>query len=1036
MRIRMVRKALGALLIAFAMALIGWFGFGSDDNGNAPAAEKGFVDLSGWDFDKQGNVKLDGDWRFYPNLLLTPQEIEGNAVHPERYIEVPNGWSNKETSSFMKDKGFGTYRLEVKVDSGVSLYGIKTTYIRNASKIYVNGKWVGNSGNPAESVADGYESRNVPYTAYFAPDGDRVVITVQAANLDYYYGGIIQSIYLGTQQSITAQAFKTNLLDTIGISFLLLSAIYYLALCFRRPKDRRFLYITAFCFGYTFVVASSGERIFMQLFPIFPYMSVLKVKFFVMSGGIACLCLFIRAMERTLIPALFNKALVTGMIALLTLGLLVPTEYYGRVEAILVWVYLLILLSLGFFILRAIARKRHGRLSRKTAWQLFAGIILLFLQLSMMTLYLYSFINTNIVPVLAQFFFLLGTAGMFADQYKQAYDELEEMSSKLIETDKLKDEFLIHTSHEFKTPLHGIINLAQVVLDQSGGEVTKKQTENMTYIIAQATRLSTLVNDIIDFQSLQRGSLAFHNTTFDVNGTLQATLEALSPMRRSDQVRLVNRVLPGEHFLLTDENRFKQIVVNLVGNALKFTEQGHVEVAASSQDGLLHLTFADTGTGISEEHRRQLFTGEAFGGGSTPTASAYTSSGLGLKISKIIASQMGGDLALEWSEPGRGTVFRLTLPVAGKAPGRHRADAEPQTSSPRELNAAESQQDLASEQEDTIRILLVDDEASNIKVLRELFSSSRYRLIVASNGEEALKRIEEHRDLSLVLLDVMMPGLSGYEVCQRIRMEYPIYKLPVLLLTVRSSSADIAAGLEAGANDFLAKPFDGKELMARVNTLLQLREAVEQAVRMETLFLQSQIKPHFIYNALSGIMSLCYSDGARAGKLLGEFSNYLRLSFDLEPRYAKVSLGRELSLVKSYIELEKARFGERLKTEMVVDAGLETSIPALIVQPLVENAIRHGLMKRITGGTVVIHAHSHPQGLRIEVRDDGIGMDAGQAALLLSPERAGGGIGLINVHRRLMNEYGQGLRIESVQGEGTTVSMWIPSRAEPDRTSG
>ncbi|MBO9600187.1 MAG: response regulator, partial [Cohnella sp.] len=328
------------------------------------------------------------------------------------------------------------------------------------------------------------------------------------------------------------------------------------------------------------------------------------------------------------------------------------------------------------------------------------------------------------------------------------------------------------------------------------------------------------------------------------------------------------------------------------------------------------------------------------------------------------------------------------------------------------------------------KILLVDDDSSNIKVLQELFASSRYRILVAYNGADALKLIQRHRDdLSLVLLDVMMPELSGYEVCRRIREEYPLYKLPVLLLTVCNSATDIATGLEAGANDFLVKPFDGKELLARVQTLLQLKEAVEQAIRMETLFLQSQIKPHFVYNALSGIISLCYRDGARAGTLLGEFSNYLRKSFDLDPRHAKVSLNHELSLTKSYVELEKARFGDRLNVEWNVDVQTEPLIPALIVQPLVENAIRHGVMKRLSGGTVVFRAKMEPQGLRIEVQDDGVGMTAEQVDRILRPERLNGNIGLINVHKRLMNEYGQGLEIESLQDKGTTVSFLIPSRA-------
>lgn len=1041
---RLLVTCITALLILLALAAaIGLFNDcdKTETNENAePQAENGFIDLSSWDFEQQGNVKLDGYWEFYPNRLLTPAELVQDAVRPEHYIEVPKGWSNSETSDFMEDKGFGTYRLQVRVNPDIAMFGIKTTYIRNASRMFVNGKPVGDSGTPASSADEGYVSRNVPYTAFFPVDGDRLDIIVHVANLDYYYGGIIQSVYLGAQHHILMQALKMNIMDTIGFAFFLLSFIYYLGIYFRRPQDKRLFYFALFCIMYTFVLATSNERLFMQIFDMIPYMFVLKIRFFIIGLSIACLCLFICEMEKSLIPRVFNKVVVIGMSALFVIGTMIPVAYYGYMEAYLVWLYLAALLSIGGFILKAVVKKRYGKPHRRTIWLLFIGIMLLFVQFASMVLYLYSIINTTVVPMMSTLLFLFGIAVMFADQYKQAYDEIEDVSHKLIEADKIKDEFLIHTSHEFKTPLHGIINLAQVVVDQSGHGMTKKQRENMDFIISQATRLSMLVNDIIDFQNLKRRSLTFHKQLFDVSGTVQATLEVLKYLRKGDDVQLVNQVLPGAYFLFTDENRFKQIVVNLVSNALKFTEQGHVEAAAYSRGGWIYLTFTDTGIGMSEERQKQLFTDDLFEDERAHHASAYRSSGLGLKISQILALQMGGGLELKWSEPGKGTVFELRLPKATAAQKEQHArsadiSADSMLQSPKHDAPEEDAAHVQSpEQAGKIKILLVDDETSNIKVLRELFASSRYHILVAYNGTTALELLEVNKDVSLVLLDVMMPGLSGYEVCRRIREEHPIYKLPVLLLTVRHSSDDVAAGLEAGANDFLAKPFDGKELMARVQTLLQLKETVEQTVQMETLFLQSQIKPHFIYNALNGIISLCYSDGARAGKLLGEFSNYLRLSFDLDPHHAKVSLSRELSLVKSYVELEKARFGERLKVEWDVDARKETLVPALIIQPLVENAIRHGLMRRIAGGTVSIQASERQRGLQITVRDDGVGMSAEQVEKILSPNRLSGSIGLINVHRRLINEYGNGLQIESVQGKGTEVTILIPSRVWPNVT--
>ncbi|WP_052350737.1 ATP-binding protein [Paenibacillus gorillae] len=721
----------------------------------------------------------------------------------------------------------------------------------------------------------------------------------------------------------------------------------------------------------------------------------------------------------------------------LALLLAVPNEYLVDI----LWLGIILQITAFAFIIRWIFRYRNGGVQ---VYYILLGLFFLIISwVYAQTRYQlaldnpYYMIVTPLLLVLSQSF-------LMSDRVRDAYLRNERLAEQLIAYDRQKDEFLIHTSHEFKTPLHGIINLAQVVIDQNEKEIPQRHRDNLDFIIAQATRLSTLVNDIIDFQSLQQGSLMFHNRLFDVSGTVQATLEALKVLRRDDQLRLVNHVPPGSYYLYTDENRLKQILVNLVGNALKFTEQGSVAVAAEARDGWIRLAFVDTGAGMSAERQQELFKADLYKGEEGPAVSAFQSSGLGLKISKALALQMGGDLELIWSEPGRGSEFELRLPEATAtqrqleaARAEFAVSTEPQLSHSAGSPAMEETLSHLAEQSGKVKILLVDDDASNIKVLQELFPSSRYHVLVAYNGTDALNLIQQHRsDLSLVLLDVMMPGLSGYEVCRRIREDNPLYKLPVLLLTVRNSPADIAMGFEAGANDFLVKPFSGKELLARVQTLLELKEAVGQAIRMETLFLQSQIKPHFIYNVLSGIISLCYSDGARAGKLLGEFSNYLRLSFDLDPRHAKVSLQRELSLTNSYIELEKARFGARLNVEWNVEAGVEPLIPALILQPLVENAIRHGIMKRLSGGTVVIRATLEPQGLRIAVQDDGVGMKAEQLERIFNPERLEGSIGLINVHKRLVNEFGQGLRIESLQEKGTTVDFLIPFRAGETRPHG
>ena len=992
-----------------------------------PEARGGVLDARQWDFAKQGIVPLRGEWEFYENKLLIPQDFRagGKALEAERRIvRVPGGW--KEVVSPGNGYGAGTYRLRIEV-SEPDLYSLRGKKLRMSSRIYMDGSDLGGTGKP-ELSADRFVPSNLPFFGTIKADTDAFDVIIQIASYRYLEGGLVQAPEFGLTEEVLARRDNSRLADMIVVTAMLVFGIYFAGTLKQWKKEPYLAFFSLFCLSLGLFFSIDNEIVMANLFPAMSFLFLQKMLFILPYVSILSFALYVYLYldHRKSREYKWLSRISYGFLALL---IAIPNEYLVHI----LWLGIFLQIVAFAFMIRWIFRYRNDGVQ---VYYILLGLFFLIISWVFAQTRYQLALDNPYYMIVTPLLLILSQSFLMSDRVREAFLRSERLAEQLIAYDRQKDEFLIHTSHEFKTPLHGIINLAQVVIDQSG-EIGERHRENLDFIIAQATRLSTLVNDIIDFQSLQRGSLTFHNRLFDVSGTVRATLEALKYLRRNDQVRLINQVPPGSFYLITDENRLKQILVNLVGNALKFTERGSVKVAAESREGWLCLTFTDTGAGMSEERRRGLFKVDLYESGGEPTVSAFQSSGLGLKISKALAMQMGGDLELKSSEPGRGSLFELRLPMT-TAMQREPDDAgaegaiglEPQLLAGTRTSTTEAPSLDEAERFGKVKILLVDDDSSNIKVLQEWFASSRYHVLKAYNGMDALKLIQQHRDdLSLVLLDVMMPELSGYEVCRRIREENPLYKLPVLLLTVRNSPADISMGFEAGANDFLVKPFSGKELLARVQTLLQLKEAVEQAIRMETLFLQSQIKPHFVYNALSGIISLCYSDGARAGKLLGEFSNYLRLSFDLDPRHAKVSLKRELSLTKSYVELETARFGCRLNVEWDVDVPMETLIPALILQPIVENAIRHGVMKRLSGGTVVIRAKQEPQGLRLAVQDDGVGMTAEQLERIFKPERLEGSIGLINVHKRLTNEFGQGLWIESFEGKGTTVAFLIPSRA-------
>lgn len=326
------------------------------------------------------------------------------------------------------------------------------------------------------------------------------------------------------------------------------------------------------------------------------------------------------------------------------------------------------------------------------------------------------------------------------------------------------------------------------------------------------------------------------------------------------------------------------------------------------------------------------------------------------------------------------------------------------------------------------RILAVDDDPVNLSVLAGMLANEPYDISYARSGREALGMLGD-RQWDLLIADVMMPRMSGYELTQRARERYSASELPILLLTARSQPADIYTGFKAGASEYVSKPVDASELRYRIRSLVALKRSASERLRMEAAYLQAQIQPHFVVNTLNSIVALGETDPDRMRELGQAFASFLRMSFDSINAEEKVLLSHEISLTEAYLFIERERFGDRLNVVWETEPGLEPHVPPLSIQPLVENAVKHGVLRKIAGGTIRIHIARRDGRIVIDVADDGVGMTEEQARQALAQPAGGGrGVGLYNTNRRLKRLYGEGLRIQSRPGEGTIVSFEVPDR--------
>jgi two-component system sensor histidine kinase ChiS len=430
--------------------------------------------------------------------------------------------------------------------------------------------------------------------------------------------------------------------------------------------------------------------------------------------------------------------------------------------------------------------------------------------------------------------------------------------------DKLKDDFLANTSHELRTPLIGIIGIAETLIDGIAGELSQKTKENLSMIVYSGKRLSNLVNDIIDFSKLKNKNIELQLNAIDIKSLADVTLALSKPLLSGKPVELINNISKEIPPVEADENRLQQILVNLIGNSIKFTSKGNITIDADviyyNENELnpgapkgakfVQITISDTGIGIPADKFETIF--QSFEQADTSVSREYGGSGLGLSITKQLIELHRGEIKVE-SEVGKGSKFTFTLPVSNQNISETSKDkisqnvimgqrfsqasyafTRNQSNDEKEIKESQGilkngrEKQIAADSFENVNVLIVDDEPVNLHVLSNILMIEKCNITKAADGMEALEIVHNPKfKPDIILLDVMMPKMSGFEVCEKIRSKYSSTELPVIMVTAKNQVTDLVTGLTAGANDYITKPYSKNELLARIKTQLSLIKAAK-----------------------------------------------------------------------------------------------------------------------------------------------------------------------------------------------------------------
>jgi len=424
------------------------------------------------------------------------------------------------------------------------------------------------------------------------------------------------------------------------------------------------------------------------------------------------------------------------------------------------------------------------------------------------------------------------------EEEQKARKAQQQMIAHLHKMDQLKDQFLANTSHELRTPISGIIGIAESLMS-NGKNMDEAARVSLAMVVDSGRRLTSLVDDILDFSKMESGDLNMDIKPLNLSQAIQSVLALCYPLVEGRPVTLECKITDQLPTILADPNRLQQILFNLLGNAIKFTKTGSISISAQTLEKEVEVTVSDTGIGIPEDRLDEIFS--SFRQLENSATRIHGGVGLGLAITRKLVEMNGGLITVD-SVLEKGSHFHFTLPITDKPPMDTADLAKTHFKVFVADETAVAFEPLTPEKiikKDGHNILAVDDEPINRQVLHNLLDQFQAR--VESSGEAALTAIEEE-DFDIVILDLMMPGMSGLEVCRKIRAKKSLYELPVLMLTARTQVKDYVAGFDAGVNDYLTKPFDRRELFARIHTLLSLKDAVASAISHQQELREEQLR--------------------------------------------------------------------------------------------------------------------------------------------------------------------------------------------------
>jgi len=753
-----------------------------DDNS---IVKKGIADLRSHQLNEK-SVALDGEWGFVWNKLLTPAD----STETFSYNQFPKLWNGHTVAGQqLSPQGYATYKLTVLLPKKRGDLALFIPDMYCAYRLYLNGTVFAVNGTTAISKKN-YKPHWVSNTILLPAHADTLELILQVANFSHTKGGATKQILIGDNDLLQTAKQEWIATDFLLAGCLFMGGLFFFGLYLFGKNDKAMLFFSLFSMVYSYRVVGSSFYALHSVFPNLNWELTIRLEYFTLFASIY---LFVKYIHQ-LYPKDIYKPLAKGLSFFCLLVTITPIVTPPLVFTQIINPFLLLMFfCMGyvlFIFIKAYLNKRPA-----AEYGLISIGVLMLVQL-IINLEYFGYVIPSKGIIFAgyiTFFFLqsLILSFRFAHSLKQAKIAAEQGL-------KAKSEFLSTMSHEIRTPLNSVIGMTHLMLKNIP---RKDQKEQLDVLLFAGNNLLSIVNNILDFSKIEAGKISFESIETDIEHILKNIVSGLHHAADDKgiaiQLKMPEKKLP---IVMGDPTRLSQVISNIAGNAIKFTQEGEVtiEVLVDEQtDQHITVTFKimDTGVGISKEKQQLIF--EQFTQADSSTSRSFGGTGLGLAISKKILELQGVLLEMK-SEVGKGSVFYFT----------QKFTVNPNSS----IAIIAAINELPVSEERTlsgIHILLVEDNSMNVFVAKSFLESWGAIIDVAENGQEALDMLDLKRH-KMILMDLHMPVMDGYEATCKIR-ERGI-SIPIIALTA-SLPGEVAEEVKGlGIDGMVLKPFVPGEL--------------------------------------------------------------------------------------------------------------------------------------------------------------------------------------------------------------------------------